>query len=538
MSNILRHTGTRGFAAVICALVAACAPSEQPPQLTSQDLPAPGLTEDLTPALTSVTYFKATNPGVDDQFGAGGALLGVSLALSGDGTALAVGARQEDSAAVGVNGDQADNTARNAGAVYLYRREPDGQWVEDAYLKPSNTDPGDEFGFSLAFSDDGNTLAVSSFLEDSAATGIDGNETDNSMRDSGAVYIFVRDDSGWSQHAYIKPSNTGEPDEGDTFGYSLSLSGNGQTLAVATVGEDSSATGVDGDSTDNSAPGSGAAYIFVRSDSGWTQQAYLKASNTDTSDLFGTSLSLSDDGDTLAVGALDEDGSATGINAANDNDALGTGAVYLFRRNNRVWAQQAYIKASNTERNDGLSTVVLSGDGNTLAAAAIDEDGVSTGVNGDQSGHYETDTSTGAVYIFAYTDDHWSQQAYLKPSNTGPNDQFGVRMAMSESGDVLAVGTPLEDGGGAGINADQDDSAEDAGAVYLFRRNGMQWSESAYLKAPNAEAYDEFGATVALDSGGRVLAVGARFEDSGANGIGGDLSDNSVRDAGAVYVYQ
>ena len=71
-----------------------------------------------------------------------------------------------------------------------------------------------------------------------------------------------------------------------------------------------------------------------------------------------------------------------------------------------------------------------------------------------------------------------------------------------------------------------------------FRRNGTEWTEILYLKASNAEAYDEFGATVALSNDGRVLAVGARVEDGGSTGVDGDRSDNSVRDAGAVYVYR
>ncbi|HEY5566064.1 MAG TPA: integrin [Gammaproteobacteria bacterium] len=519
----------------------ACSPSEPPAEpgagSATESTIGPAAS-DPGPTYSSVTYLKASNPGVDDQFGGGGALLGVSLALSGDGDTLAVGARLEDSAATGVDGEQADNSARNAGAVYVYRRRAAGPWTQEAYLKASNTDAADEFGFSLALSDDGNTLAVSSYLEDSAATGIGGDESDNSMPDSGAVYIFVRDAAGWSQQAYVKPSNTGEPEDGDAFGYSLSLSGDGDTLVVGTMGEDSAATGVDGDGTDNRAPGAGAAYVFARDGTTWAQQAYLKASNIEAADLFGTSVSLSDDGDTLAVGALDEDGSATGVNGADDNAAAGSGAVYLFRRNDEAWSQEAYIKASNTERNDALSIVALSGDGKTLAVAAIDEDSLATGVNADQSEPHDSDLSVGAVYIYVFDGVEWSQQAYLKASNTGRNDQFGVRLALSVSGDVLVVGTPLEDGGGIGPDGPQDDSVEDTGAVYLFRRTGTEWLEAAYWKAPNAEPYDEFGATVALSSDGRALAVGARVEDGGAAGVGGNEHDNSVRDAGAVYAYR
>jgi hypothetical protein len=541
MSDIVAHLGAACACGMLAGLLAACSPPEMPAagnDTTNPGSEAPSTTTSGLPTYESVTYIKASNPGVDDQFAAGGALLGVSLALSGDGSTLAVGSRLEDSAARGLNGDEADDTARNAGAAYVFGRSADGAWRQEAYLKPSNTDRADEFGFSLALSDDGNTLAVSSYLEDGAATGIDGDASDNSMLDSGAVYVFIRDDTGWSQQAYIKPANTGEPEDGDAFGYSVSLSGDGATLAVGTMGEDSAATGTNGDDTDNSADGAGAVYVFARDGSSWTQQAYIKASNTAPADLFGTSVSLSDDGNTLAVGALDEDGSASGINGADNDDARGAGAVYVFRRSNTVWAQQAYIKASNAEPNDALSTVALSGDGNTLAAAAIDEDSLATSVAAEQSGDYETDRSVGAVYIYVFDGRVWSEQAYLKASNAGANDQFGVRLALASGGDLLAVGTPLEDGGGRGLDAPRDDSAEDAGAVYLFRRDGSRWLEAAYLKAPNAEAYDEFGATVALSSDGRVLAVGARTEDGGIPGVGGDQHDNSRRDAGAAYVFE
>jgi hypothetical protein len=521
--------------AIAAGAVGACAPSDE---TGDRALASVAGADEPAELYTSVDYIKASNPGVDDQFGAGGALLGVSLALSGDGETLAIGARLEDSAATGIGGDEADNSARNAGAVYVFTRDAGGPWVREAYLKASNTDAADEFGFSLALSDDGNTLAVSSYLEDSAATGVNGDETDNSMRDSGAVYVFVRSDARWTQQAYIKPANTGEPDDGDAFGYSLSLSGDGDTLAVGTMGEDSAAPGINGDASDNSADGAGAVYVFTRNGVTWKQQAYVKASNTGAADLFGASLALSGDGNTLAVGALDEDGSSTGINGADDNDATGSGAIYVFRFRNGAWSQQAYIKASNTERNDALSIVALSRDGNTLAAAAFDEDSTATGVNADQSGPHESDLSTGAVYVYVFDGAEWSQQAYLKASNTGANDEFGVRLALDDSGDLLAVGTPLEDGSGLGLNPAQDDSADDAGAVYLFRRDGTEWAEILYLKAPNTEAYDEFGATVALSNDGRVLAVGARVEDGGSAGVDGDQSDNSVRDAGAVYVYR
>ena len=192
-------------------------------------------------------------------------------------------------------------------------RESADEFAQQAYLKASHTDTGDNFGTSIALS--GDTLAVGTFQEDSGATGIDGNGSDNTAPGSGAVYVFIRNGTAWSQQAYIKASNTGSADR---FGISLALSGD--TLAVGAYLEDSQATGVDGDQSDNNLPGSGAVYVFTRSGATWSQQAYLKASNSGADDNFGYSVALS--GDTLAVGAYLEDSQATGIDGDQSDNNL------------------------------------------------------------------------------------------------------------------------------------------------------------------------------------------------------------------------
>ena len=127
---------------------------------------------------------------------------------------------------------------------------------------------------------------------------------------------------------YFKASNT---DAIDQFGYSVSLSGDGNTLAVAAITEDSNTTGIDGDQVDNSSSASGAVYVFTRSGNTWTQQAYVKASNTDAGDEFGISVNLGGDGNTLAVGATGEGSNDTGIDGDQvDNSAIESGAVYLY----------------------------------------------------------------------------------------------------------------------------------------------------------------------------------------------------------------
>lgn len=522
-------------AAVAGNVAAQTATNDVEVQTAEQDVAAQTAARDAA-AQTAATYIKASNPGVDDQFGGSAVLLGVSVALSGDGATLAVGSRLEDSAATGIDGDQDDNSARNAGAAYVFGLAANGGWRQDAYVKASNAGPGDQFGFAVALSDDGATLAVSANLEDSAATGVNGDPHDNSMENSGAVYVFRRGDAGWRQEAYVKASNTGEPEDGDNFGYALGLSADGNTLAVGATGEDGSGASGSGDGSDNSARGAGAVYVFAREGGDWTQQAYLKASNADATDLFGVSLAISDDGNTLVIGALDEDGSSSGVGGPDDNDSRGSGAVYVFARDGAQWHQQSYLKASNAARNDAFSMVAVSGGGNTLAVASFDEDSNDTGVGADQTDDSSEDS--GAVYVFSRDGGSWAQTAYVKPSNTSPFDQFGTRLFLNRDGSVLAVGAPLEDGSASGVNGPQDDLADEAGAVYLYRRTGDEWRQTAYLKAPASEIYDEYGANVALDDSGETVAVGVRVEDGGAAGIGGDQSDNSVRDSGAVFVHR
>jgi hypothetical protein len=458
-------------------------------------------------------YVKASNTGVDDSFGVS------SMALSGD--TLAVGAHQEDSSATGIGGSQTNNSAVDSGAVYVFTRTA-GVWSQQAYVKASNTQSGDFFGRSVALS--GDTLAVGAYGEDSSAAGIGGDQSDNGAAASGAVYVFRRVGNSWSQQAYLKASNSGT---GDGFGWSVALTDD--TLAVGAFGEDSSATGIGGAQGSNASVDSGAAYVFTRSGTVWSQQAYVKASNTGANDFFGVSVALS--GDTLAVGANEEDSSATGVEGnQSDNSFANSGAAYVFTRSGGVWSQQAYVKASNTGANDSFGrSLALSGD--TLAVAARDEDSNATGVGGNQASPAAPDS--GAVYVFTRSGSVWSQQAYVKASNTGSGDAFGGSLALL--GDMLAVGAGAEDSSATGVDGDQgNDNALNAGAVYVFTRTGGVWSQEAYLKASNTEAYDVFGSSVAVSAD--TIAVSAYGEDSAATGVGGTQSNNGASLSGAVYI--
>ena len=459
-------------------------------------------------------YLKASNTGSGDQFG-------YSISASGD--TLVISAIGEDSNATGVNGNGSDNSVSTAGAAYVFVRNGT-TWTQQAYLKASNPDASDWFGYSVSLDDD--TLVIGAPYEDSNATGSNGNDGDNSLSSSGAAYVFVRNGSSWSQQAYLKASNTGVD---DSFGLAVSVSGD--TIVVGAWGEDSAATGIDGDQSDNSASSAGAAYVFVRSGTTWSQEAYVKASNTDAGDQFGRSVSIS--GDTMCISAHQEGSTASGVNGdQSDNGFAGAGAVYVFVRSNGVWTQQAYLKASNPANSDffGLP-LALSGD--TIIVGATGEDSNATGVNGNQVDN--SVSNAGAAYVFVRSGTTWSQQAYLKASNTGSSfDAFGTSVAIW--GDVILVGSYEEDSNATGVNGDQSNNAStNAGAAYVFVRSGTTWSQHAYLKASNTGFVDYFGYSVALS--GLTAVCGATQESSNATGVDGDQSNNSANSSGAAYVF-
>lgn len=486
--------------------------------------------------LESIGYVKASNTDWADLFGS-------SVALSADGTTLAVGAWRESSGDTGVDGNQDDNSADEAGAVYVYANE-DGVWLQQAYIKATNTDARDFFGNSVTLSADGQILAIGAPGEDSGIPGIDGNQLDNSAGESGAVYLYVRTGTVWAQQAYIKASNA---DEDDFFGNSVALSADGRTLAVGAPDEESGANGVGGNESDNFADRAGAAYIFSYDASGWAQQAYVKASNSDAHDIFGYSVALSADGRTLAVGAPREDSDAVGVEGDQSNNlADDAGAVYMYALGEAEWKQQAYIKASNAEAYDGFGNVVtLSANGQLLAVGAPMEASAARGIDGDQSDNSAAEA--GAVYVFARSGVDWAQQAYIKASNTWdgttpaelfPSDFFGSGLALSADGQTLVVGAWGESSADDGVGGDQDDNtANDAGAVYVFTNAELAWRQQSYVKASSSDEWDGFGAALALSADGQTLAVGAPEEAGAETGIGGDQHSNDATAAGAVYLY-
>ena len=422
-----------------------------------------------------------------------------------------------------------------------------------AYLKASNAAANAHFGnggalegHGVALSGDGNTLAVGAPYESSGAKGINGNQNDNSIYSSGAVYVFVQRNGNWAQQAYIKAST---PGQGDKFGHYVSLSQDGNTLAVSAVFEASAAKGINGNEKDRSIPQAGAAYVFTRTGTTWSQQAYIKASNTGEAgigdqlgdgDQFGFSLNLSADGNTLAVGAIAEDSNAKGVNGDQENNlAPGAGAVYVFTRAAGKWSQQAYLKQSNTDNANLFGYAVgLSADGNTLAASAYDEASSAREIDGVMD---KGRRGSGAIYVFTRSGTTWAQTAYLKAHNAESQDSLGYDLAISQDGNTIAGGAGDEDCLATGINppgCDNDYRTDTStGAAYVFVRTGGKWKEQAFIKASNPGKEDWFGSRLALSGDGNTMAVSAQTENGNSKGIDGNQADKTAEDSGAVYLF-
>lgn len=392
----------------------------------------------------------------------------------------------------------------------------------DDYIKASNTDPGDEFGQSVAIS--GDLMAFGAYREESSARNVGGGQLDNTARDAGAVYVYVRDNNRWQLDAYIKPNNM---DAGDRFGWSVAL--DGDRLVVGAPEEDGAGTGLNANPGDNSASNAGAVYLFERVRGRWQQSAYLKASNTDARDRFGTAVAI--DGDTIVVGAPDEDSNARGINGdQSNNSSLNSGAVYVFRKPDNRWFQEAYIKASNTGGGDRFGSAVdIHRDTIVVGAPAESSDAI--GVDGDQGNNFALEA--GAAYVLNRADSFWNQTGYLKPFNTDPGDRFGTAVAIGELD--IVVGAVGEDGSSPGVNGEFDDLRRNAGAAYSFIRDGRFWFGVDYLKASNPDFDDAFGSAVDLDR--LRLVVTAVGEDSNATGLDGDDANNGASDSGAAWTF-
>lgn len=308
------------------------------------------------------------------------------------------------------------------------------------------------FGWSSALSSDGTTLIIGAF-------GV----AQSSLTQVGAAYVFTRSGATWTQQAKLTTSDPAQVDA--YFGISVALSDDGNTALIGAYGRQVSTINT------------GAAYVFTRSGSTWSEQTRLSASDGDSGDQFGYSVALSSDGNTALIGARYE---ATSPNTYN-------GAAYAFTRSGSTWTEQAKLLASDRATGDEFGkAVALSSDGNTALIGA----------------QFESDSGTtynGAAYVFTRSGSTWTQQAKLLASDKASNDRFGFAVALSSSGDTAAIGVPYE----------ETSPDIDKGSVYIFTRSGSSWTQNQKISSPLSGSGGNFGYSIGMSGSGTKLIVGA-----------------------------
>lgn len=297
-----------------------------------------------------------------------------------------------------------------------------------------------------AFDYFGSAVAVS---ENTAVVGVP-NKLEAGSVNQGAVYVFVRSNTGWTQQQKLKSSPSLNNAE---FGYSVDISGD--TIVVGAWKETVGSTG-----------SQGAVYVFVRNGNTWIQQARLLATDGTFSDQFGSAVAI--DGNSVAVGApLDDVG-------ANANQ----GSVYVFTRSGATWTQQTRFSSSNGAANDNFGN-------------AVDISGESVAV-----GAFRRNTFRGAAYVFTRIGSTWTQQQDLTAMDGASSDEFGFAIAID--GNTLAVGA----------HRDDTDQFQDHGSVYVFTRNGTSWTQQTKITRDETFQFAQFGYALALDNNSLLIGQG------------------------------
>ena len=414
-------------------------------------------------------YLKASNPDADDYFG---------MSVDMDGDTLVVGAYGEDSAAVGVNGDGNNDSARDSGAAYVFVRK-NGRWEQEAYIKASDTATRDYFGVNVAIS--GDALVVGAFRYDILNVSAPG---------PGAAYVFERKQGTWRQTAVLKSSGSAT---GDQFGLGLAMEG-----ATIVVGARMEA-------------GGGAAYVFERDGEGWRQSQRLVPQKLPSDAWFGSSVAISRD--TLVIGAQND-----------SSDVRLAGSAYVFERSNGSWNERQRLapNPASEKASFGYSVAI---DGANILVGAPRYESITTAYQ----------TTAGEVFAYQRVGGSWQQTQVLKAMLPRGTDSFGSGVALYGSSALIGASGDRSDARGIGADASRRADLY-VGAGYLFALEGQTWRQSAYLKASNAESADSFGFGVALSEHGAVLT--SVWEDGAAKGVNGDDTSNSASRSGAAYVFE
>ena len=354
---------------------------------------------------------------------------------AGGNQRLALCALSADGNTAIITGDQ------NNDDVFIFTRSGT-TWSEQAAFNVANG------AFkSIDISADGNTVVIGNMINDSA-------------------YIYTRSGTTWSQQQQLQSSDGLST---DYFGSSASISDDGNTVVVGAQAE----TTTQDDS--------GAAYIFTRSGSTWSEQQKIKGSdvnrpvNKGRQDYFGTSIGISGDGNTVIVGA-----------PWWENVQAREGAAYIFTRSGSTWSEQTILFDDFAGGPEFGNSVHLTTDGNTAIVA--------------------TSEANGKVYIFTRSGTTWSQQQILTASDATNWDSFGKNISISGDGSVIIVGAP-----------DEGEDPNEAGAVYIFTKTDSTWTEVKKINSSGAIASGRFGWDVDISRDGQTAIAGAKFETVGSN---------------------
>ncbi len=331
----------------------------------------------------------------------------------------------------------------SANSAYVFVKDGTN-WIQQQKLTVFDSEPNDRFGASVDIS--GNTAIVGASGDDSSR---------------GSAYVFVRNGTNWTQQQKLTASDAAIS---RSFGNSLSI--DGDRVIVGASAENFNR---------------GAAYIFDRSGTNWTQQQKLTASDGANGDLFGDSVSIN--GYTLIVGSSGDTISSN----------IGQGSAFIFVRNGTSWSEQQKLTASDGGRGYNYgNSVDLSGD-----TAIVGAFRTTVGSNGVQ----------GAAYVSVRNGTNWTEEQKLTASDGSHSHQFANRVGIN--GNTIIVGSH-----GADANR---------GAAYIFSRNGTIWSEDQKIISSDGEN-DAFGITVAISSD--TIIVGSPRDDIGSN-----------TDQGSAYIY-
>lgn len=313
-----------------------------------------------------------------------------------------------------------------SGAVHIFTRNA-GVWSLEQIIEPDTLVTGILFGASIAV--EGNTIAIGApwqLYTDGPFTSL-----------AGAVYIFTRSGTTWSQQVMLTPNNL---NIGDAFGHNLDLFND--TLVVSSPGERSDAKGINGDGSDNSIKDSGAVYVFKGAGPSWNQEAYIKSDVAITG--YGKKLALY--GNTLAVTSINED------------------KVYIYSNVSGSWTKDSEVQpniAASFNQSFGSSIGLYK---NTLIVGSVRQSSDATGINGNQAGTGKL--GSGAAYVFARNGNSWTEEAFIKASNADAGDGFGNMVSIFE--DNIAISAFKERSFATGINGDQYSFGFNEGAVYVF----------------------------------------------------------------------